>query len=158
VATWIVTDHPFDVPAVTSTSVAFKNAPLGFSLQYPQGWTAQVDVQHGKASFFDANHTDQCNLSTVADSQLSINQYIKNTTSQLSMTGQKNLQPLTFAGHTWQQVRGTVLLNGATFTETLLVTTNGNRLYGLLFMAPASTYANADRLFFAPIRASFRFS
>lgn len=157
-AAWIITVHPFEVPAVTSTTVSFQNASLGFSLQYPQGWTAQVDARHGKASFFDANHTDQCNLTAIAKSQFSIDQYIKNAINQLGMTGQKNLQPLTFASHTWQQVRGTVLLSGATFTETLLVTTNGGRLYALLLMAPASTYENADRLFFAPMRASFQFS
>jgi zinc-ribbon domain len=158
VVTWLVAFTPFSVPAVTNTTVSFQNASLGVSLRYPQGWTAQLDVQHSAAYFFDANHTDQSNLNAVANKGLSVDQYIANTTEQLGMTGQKNLSPLTFAGQSWQQVRGTVLVSGATYTETLLVTTHGDRLYALLSMAPAPTYASADRLFFAPMRSSFQFS
>lgn len=158
VVTWLIVASPFTVPAVTQTTVSFQNASLGVSLQYPRGWTAQLDTQHGAASFFDPNHTDQVDLNTNSNSGLSINQYIKNTTDQLGMTGQKNLSPLNFAGQAWQQVRGSVQKSGATFTETLLVTTHAGRLYALLLMAPASTYANADRLFFAPLRSSFKFS
>jgi hypothetical protein len=158
VVTWLVVAPPSTVPAVTKTTVSFQNASLGVSLQYPQGWTARLDTQHGAASFFDPNHTDQVNLNTTSKSGLSVDQYIKNTTGQLDMTGQKNLSPLNIAGQAWQQVSGSVLVSGATFTETLLVTTHAGRLYALLLMAPASTYANADRLFFAPMRASFKFS
>ncbi len=158
VVTWLVVASPFTVPAVTKTTVSFQNANLGVSLQYPQGWTVQLDAQHGAASFFDPNHTDQVNLNTTSKSGLSVDQYIKNTTGQLGMTGQKNLSPLNIAGQAWQQVRGSVLVSGATFTETLLVTTHASRLYALLLMAPASIYADADRLFFAPMRSSFKFS
>ena len=157
-AAWLVAAHPFDVPGVTSTTVSFQNASLGVSLQYPQGWTSHLDSQHGSASFFDPNHTDQFNLNAVSNGALSVDQYIKNTIDQLGMTSQKKLTPLTFAGQSWQQVRGSVLVSGATYTETLLVTTHAARMYALLLMAPAPTYNDADRLFFSPMRSSFRFA
>jgi hypothetical protein len=157
VVTWLVEFHPFEVPAITQTTAPFQNASLGVSFQYPQGWIAQVDTQHGAASFFDANHTVQFNLNAVAKSGLSVDQYVKNTTGQLGMTGQKSLPPPAFAGQSWSQERGSVLQSGATYTETLLVTMHAGRLYALLLMAPAPIYANADRLFFEPLRASFQF-
>ncbi len=137
VVTWLVEFHPFEVPAITQTTAPFQNASLGVSFQYPQGWIAQVDTQHGAASFFDANHTVQFNLNAVAKSGLSVDQYVKNTTGQLGMTGQKSLPPPAFAGQSWSQERGSVLQSGATYTETLLVTMHAGRLYALLLMAPA---------------------
>lgn len=155
VVTWLVEFHPFEVPPITQTTTTFQNAGMGVSFQYPQGWIAQINAQHG--SFFDANHTVQFNLDVVQKSGLSAAQYIKNTTGQLGMTGQKSLPPLVFAGQSWSQERGSVLQSGATYTETLLVTMHTGRLYALLLMAPAPVYANADPLFFAPVRSSFKF-
>lgn len=157
ILTWLFAFHPFDVPAITQAAVSFRNPTLGVSLQYPQGWTAQLDLRHSAASFYDANHTDQFNLNEATQQGLTIDQYIKNIEGQQSMTGPKTLPPLTFAGQSWQQVRGSALISGASYTETLLVTSRAGHLYALLLMAPASTYSSADHLFFAPVRSSFQF-
>ncbi|GAC1568853.1 MAG: hypothetical protein NVS3B14_20090 [Ktedonobacteraceae bacterium] len=153
---WIMNFHPFSVPAVTNTAVSFQNAHLGIALQYPQGWTAQLDQPNQAVSFYDANHTYQVNVFLKATGGQSIDQYIKKEASQLGLTAQKNLSPLTFAAASWQQVQGTLLVSGATYTEILLVTTRGEHFYSLAQLAPASTYASADHLFFSIIRSSFQ--
>jgi hypothetical protein len=154
---WVVKFQPFTVPGITNTSIAYQSGSLGFALSYPQGWTAREDAQHNTASFFDTNHTDQFNLALASTNGQTIEQYSKKLIAQLGMTGQKNLPPLTFAGTTWQVAQGTVLQTGVTYTETLLLAIHGEHFYSLLQIAPASTYADAERLFFAPVRASFRF-
>jgi len=155
-ASWIIAFHPFSVPAITQTTRSFQNTDLGIVLQYPQGWTAQLAQNNQAVSFFDANHTDQANVVVAATNGQSIEQYIKKEVSQLGLTAQKSLPSITFAAASWQQVQGTVLVSGATYTETLLVTTRGGRFYSIVQMAPAVTYASADHLFFSIMRASFQ--
>jgi len=155
--TWIIAYQPFSVPAVTKTTLSFQNSDLGIALQYPQGWTAQLDKHNQAVSFFDVNHTDQVNVSVSAINGQNAAQYIKKEASQLGLSAQKNQPPLTFAGATWQQLQGTALLSGATYTETLLVTTHGSNFYAVVEMAPASTYTGADHIFFSIVRASFQF-
>jgi uncharacterized membrane protein YgcG len=154
--TWAVEYDPFSVPAVTNTTLSFQNKDLGIALHYPQGWNTQLDKGKQEVSFFDANHTDQLNVLVTPTSGQSIDQYLKQETSQLGLTAQKNLTPLTFAAADWQRVQGTVLVSGATYTETLLVATHEDQFYALVQMAPASTYTDADDLFFSKIRASFQ--
>lgn len=154
---WIVTYQPFSVPAVTQTSLAFSNKTLGIALRYPQGWTAKLDQAHQTVSFFDANHTYPVTLSATASNGQSVDAFIKKEVAPLGLTAQKNLSPLTFGGTSWRQVQGTVLVSGATYTETLLVATHGGQFYALTQMAPASTYADADHLFFSILRSSFQF-
>lgn len=154
---WVVKFQPFAVPGITDTTVAYTSSSLGFSLSYPQGWTAQEDAQHSTASFFDANHTDQFNVALASPDGQTIAQYSKKLTAQLGLTGQKSLSPISFAGASWQGVQGTILQKGASYTATILVTMHGSHLYALTQMAPASTFADAERLFFAPARASFHF-
>lgn len=154
---WVVKFQPFAVPGITNTTVAYTSGSLGFSLSYPQGWTAQEDAQHSTASFFDANHTDQFNVALASPNGQTIAQYSKKLTTQLGLTGQKSLSPISFAGASWQGVQGTILQKGASYTATILVTMHGPHLYALTQMAPASTYTDAERLFYAPARASFHF-
>ena len=154
---WIMAYQPFSVPAVTQTSLSFRDTNLGIALHYPQGWTAKPDAAHQTASFFDANHTDQVNIFVTASNGQSIAAYVKKEVAQLGLTAQKTLSPLTFAGVGWQQTQGTVLVSGATYTETLLVAARGDSFYAITQMAPAATYSDADHLFFAMLRASFQF-
>jgi hypothetical protein len=155
--TWDIVFQPFSVPPVTQTSLSFNNTALGIALRYPQGWTAQLDQANRTVSFFDANHTDQVNVSAAATNGQSIDAYVKKEVAQIGLTAQKNLSPLTFAGTSWQQVQGSVLVSGATYTETLLVTAHGGHYYAIVQMAPADIYAGADHLFFSILRASFQF-
>lgn len=155
--TWDIVFQPFSVPPVTRTSLSFNNTGLGIALQYPQGWTAQLNQANRAVSFFDANHTDQVNVFVTATNGQSIDAYVKKEVAQIGLTAQKNLSPLGFAGASWQQVQGTVLVSGATYTETLLVTAHGGHYYAIVQMAPADIYAGADHLFFSILRASFQF-
>jgi hypothetical protein len=155
------------VPAVTSTSLPFSNAGLGIALRYPQGWTTQLDAAHQTVSFFDANHIDHASISVTARNGASAAAFVNKEIGQLGLTGQKNLPSVTFAGTSWQQVQGNVLVSGATYTETLLVAQHGNRFYAMVFSAIVQpnatpgpvvvTYADADHLFFSMFRASFQF-
>ena len=154
---WIIAYQPFSVPAVTQTSLSFNNPNLGIALQYPQGWTAQLDSTHQTVSFFDANSIDQVNITVTASNGSSISTYVNKEVAQPGLTAQKNLSPITFAGTSWQQVQGTVFVSGATDTETLLVAMHGDHFYAITQVAPAVTYADADHLFFSILRASFQF-
>lgn len=153
--TWIVMAKPFDVPEITNTTISYQNSSLRFSLRYPQGWQAQPSSQG--VSFADANATDQVNVLMEAGNGQSIDQFMKKEETQLGMTGQKSLPALAFAGASWQVAQGSILQSGATYQATLLVTSRGNAFYALVQMAPATTYANADRYFFSGIRSSFQF-
>ncbi len=156
-AYWIIAYQPFSVPAVTQTSLSFTNTSLGIALQYPQGWTAQLNSAHQSVSFFDANSIDQVNIAETASNGSSITTYVNKEVAQSGLTAQKNLSPITFAGISWQQVQGTELVSGATDTETLLVAMHGDHFYVITQVAPAVTYADADHLFFSILRASFQF-
>jgi hypothetical protein len=165
-AYWMIAYQPFSVAAVTRTSLSFRNANLGIALQYPQGWTTQLDSAHQTVSFFDASHIDHVIISVTARNGSTASTYLNKEVAQLGLTEQQNLSPVTFAGTTWQQVQGNVLVSGATFTERLLVAQHGNRLYTMVFSAvvqttptpgPVVTYAAADHLYFSVFRASFQF-
>ncbi len=156
-AYWIVAYQPFSVPAVTQTSLSFTNTNLGIALHYPQGWTEQLDAAHQSVSFFDANAVDQVNIAVTASNGSSITAYVNKVVARSGLTAQKNLPPIPFAGTTWQQVRGTELVSGATDTETFLVAMRGNHFYTITQVAPSATYADADHLFFSILRASFQF-
>lgn len=154
---WIVAFQPFSIPAVTRTSLAFSNASLGIALQYPQGWTSQLDSAHQTVSFSDANHVDQVTISETPSNGSSVATSMNKEVAQLGLTAQKSLSPVTFAGTTWQRVQGTLLASGATDTEILLVAQHKNHFYTIAQIAPAATYTNADSLFFAMFRANFQF-
>ena len=154
---WLVAYQPFSVPAVTSTSLSFRNANLGIALQYPQGWTSRLDSAHQTVSFFDASHVDQVTISMTSSNGASAITYASKEATQLGLTAQKNLSPVTFAGTTWQRVQGTLLVSGASDTETVLVTQRGNHFYTMAQIAPAAIYASADSLFFSIFRANFQF-
>jgi len=152
---WMIAFQPFAVPAITKTSVPYHNSALGVALQYPQGWSLQENA--GSASFFDANHTDQVTLLSMATAGQSIEQYIKQEEARLGLTSPKQQPALSFAGASWQQVQGNVVINGVTETEGVLVTTHNGRFYALIQMAPAPTYHEADTQFFALVRSSLQF-
>ncbi len=154
---WLVAYQPFSVPAVTSTSLSFSNASLGIALQYPQGWTNRLDAAHQTVSFFDAGQIDQLTISVASSNGASAATYASKEAGQFGLTAQKSLSPVAFAGTTWQRVQGTLMVSGATDTETVLVAQHGNRLYTIAQIAPAATYADADSLFFSIFRANFHF-
>ncbi|HEX6482040.1 MAG TPA: hypothetical protein VF043_24615 [Ktedonobacteraceae bacterium] len=153
---WIVVYQPFTVPAVTNTDQPFQNNALRISLHYPQGWAAHIDQKNGSVSFFDSSHTGQVTV-VATDANGSIDQYIKNEAAQLGMTGQAKQSSLTFAGASWQQIQGSVVRNGATYTAILLATEHNSRFYAFVSMAPPAAYNGEEQLVFSHMRSSFQF-
>lgn len=149
--------QPFSVPEITKTTLIFQNTNLGVSLQYPQNWKAEVDKKIGTIYLYDDNHTDQVNISATAASSQTIDQYIGKEVSSVGMTGQKVEASLSFAGTSWQEVRGNMLQSGASYTAVLLVTMHDGRYFSILQLAPLATYTQEDQLVFSNMRSSFRF-
>jgi hypothetical protein len=157
VVAWIMLFQPFTVPPITQTTRPFQNTDLGVSLHYPEGWTARVDKQNGAVYIYDDNQTDQVDIRAAGTNGQSIDQYISKQVALLGMTGQKTGTSLSFAGVSWQQVQGSVLQSGASYTAALLVTTRGDRYYSIIQLAPSTTFAQEDQLVFSGIRSSFQF-
>jgi len=86
-----------------------------------------------------------------------LGQYLQQEASQLGMTGQKKVSPHSFAGESWQQIQGSVLEGGASYTETVIVTVHNQHLFTILLLAPQITYAQEDQLVFSSMRSSFQF-
>ena len=157
VIAWVTVTQPFAVAVITKTTQPFNSTSLGVSLQYPQNWAVVVNMQHGTVIFYDANHTDQVNITVVVAGSQSLNQYMSKSVSSLGMTGQKTLAELSFAGATWQQIQGNVQQSGANYTAMLLATTHGEHYYTILQLAPSTTYPLEEQLVFSNIRSSFQF-
>jgi hypothetical protein len=154
---WIVVYQPFAIPVVTNTDQPFQNGALSISLRYPQGWAAHMDQKNGSVSFFDSSHTGQVTV-VATDANGSIDQYIKKEAMQFGMTtGQANQPALTFAGVSWQQVKGSVVQSGATYTAILLATEHNNHFYAFVQMAPPAAYNGEEQLVFSHMRSSFQF-
>lgn len=153
---WIVVYQPFAIPAVTNTDQPFQNSVLSISLRYPQGWAVHMDQKNGSVSFFDSSHTGQVTV-VATDANGSIDQYIKKEAAQLGMTGQAKQSSLTFAGASWQQIKGSVVQNGATYIAILLATEHNNRFYAFVQMAPPGAYNGEEQLVFSHMRSSFQF-
>jgi hypothetical protein len=154
--TWIVVYQPFAVPAVTNTDQPFQNSALNISLRYPQGWTAHIDQKDGSVSFYDSSHTGQVNIGA-SDANGSMNQYIKKEETQLGITGLTNQPSLMFAGASWQQIKGSVVQNGVTYSGVLLATEHNKRFYSIAQLAPPAAYAGEEQLAFSHIRSSLQF-
>lgn len=157
VGTWVVVWQPFSVPGITQPQQNFKDTRLGFSLLYPSGWRFQVDQGKATAQFYDSSHTAQVNILVGLANGGDLGQYLQQEASKLGMTGQTKGPPLSFAGASWQQIQGSVLERGASYTETVMVTVHNQHLFTILLLAPQSTYAQEDRLVFSGMRSSFQF-
>jgi hypothetical protein len=153
---WINITQPFTVSPITQTTQSFRNSDIGVSLQYPRSWTVQVDKNNAAISFYDNTQTDQFKINTAAINGQSIDRYISKEVAALGMTGQKPGDSLSFAGTSWQQVRGNTLQGGASYIAALLVTTRGDRYYAIIELAPTPTFAQEDQVVFSHIRSSFQ--
>jgi len=154
---WIVIDQPFTVASVTQPQQNFSDSQLGFSLHYPNGWSSQTDNAKATVHFTDSSQTDLVNVVMAAANGGNAGQYIQQEASQLGMTGLQTGQPVTFAGVTWQQLKGTQLIKGATYTEMLYVSVHNSSYYTIMQLAPQGTYTQEDQIAFAGMRSSFQF-
>ena len=154
---WAYVFQPFSIPPVTQPQQSFQNAGLGVALSYPNGWTVQVDQNNGIAHFSDSTHTARFSIGVVASNGQDASQYLLQEAKQLGMIAPKPGPPLSFAKASWQQVQGSVVQNGANYTEALLMTTHAGRLYSVIQQAPQATYADEDQVIFSTMRSSFKF-
>ncbi len=154
---WTYIFQPFSIPPVTQPQQSFQNAGLGVAMSYPNGWTVQVDQNNGTAHFSDSTHTARFSIVVVASNGQDAGQYLLQEAKQLGLTAPKPRPPFSFAKASWQQVQGSVVQNGANYTEALLMTTHADRLYSVIQQAPQVTYADEDQVIFSTMRSSFRF-
>ncbi len=154
---WIIAFQPFTVAPITQPWQSFCDPALNISTQYPAGWLKQVE-QHKAVHFSDSNYGEQFSVSTVANSGEDPGKYLQKTAAQLAMTSLQTATPLTFAGTSWQQVQGSVVLNGANYTEVLLATTHNGILVTITQLAHQSIYATVESTIFSSMRSSFQFS
>lgn len=157
IGAWIVLFQPFAVPDITQTQQHFQNLSLGVSLQYPNGWTTQMDAKTGAVYFYDSSRTDQVNIVAATANGTDPGQYLQKEAAQLGITSLKTKAPASFAGTTWQQAQGTLLQNGVNYTATLFMTVHNQRFYTFMQIAPQSTYNDAERLVFSSMRSTFQF-
>lgn len=145
------------VPAETQPWQRFSDTGLGFRVQYPSGWNSQVDKKAGRVQFHDNSSTGQFIVMVADGQQGDPLQYLQQQATKQGMTGGKAGPELTFGGATWQQWQGTVVINGASYSEHLLVTMHNQRTVLVMQLAPATVYPQYDQVTFAPMRTSWQF-
>ena len=156
-ATWLVLYQPFTVAGVTQPQQTFSNTQMGVSLQYPRGWTARVESQKATVHLTDSSQTARFTIVFTPKNGGDINKYLQQEATQLTMTALKPGAAQTFAGTSWQQLQGNVLLNGATYTETLFATLHPQKVCTIMQLAPQTTYPQEEQYVFSGIRSSFQF-
>jgi hypothetical protein len=157
IATWLVLYQPFTVAGVTQPQQTFSNTQMGVSLQYPRGWTAKVEAQKSTVHLADSSQTARFSIVFTPTSGGDVNKYLQQEATQLTMTALKPAAAQTFAGTSWQRLQGNVLINGATYTETLFATMHQQKVCTIMQLAPQTTYAQEEQYVFSAMRSSFQF-
>lgn len=154
---FVVVKQPFNIASVTQPQQTYSSSQYGFSVQYPNGWVTTVDSGKTTVSFYDTSHTDQF-IVLAGGNASNVGQYLQQQASKSGMTNQQTSLPsLAFGGASWQQLKGNVLINGASYTETLLATAHGNGFVMIMQLAPQTTYDQEEQLVFSSMRSSFQF-
>ena len=157
ISAWIILYAPFTVPSVTQPRQTLNSTQLGISLQYPSGWTTQIDAKKATATLSDSSHTAQFIISSHLANGVNTGKYLQQEASQLAMTGLKPQSTQTFAGVSWQELQGNVLVNGASYTETLFASVHQQNIYTIMQLAPQTTYAQEEQYVFSAMRSSLKF-
>ena len=116
-----------------------------------------MDSGKTTVSIYDTSRTDQF-IVLIASNANNVSQYLQQEASKSGMTNQQtNLPTLAFGGASWQQLKGNVLVSGASYTETMLAAAHGNGLVVIMQLAPQTTYSQEEQLVFSSMRSSFQF-
>ena len=158
VGAWMILEQPFTVAGVTQPQQTFANTRIGVSLSYPTGWTAKVDTKNSTILLSDSSQTAEFKIISAPANGADVGKYLQQEASQQSMTGLKPIATQSFAGTSWQQLQGSVLLNGASYTEILFATIHGQTIFTIMQLAPQSTYSQEEQYAFSSMRSSFRFT
>ena len=155
---WIILSQPFRVSPVTDTQQSFTDAKLGVSLRYPNGWqTPQVDYGKQIITLRDGSDTAQMDIRIVNASTESPESYLQKQAVQLGINNPRSGSSSSFADSSWQGIQGDGQVKGAEYTYGLFATVHKNHFYTLAQLAPRSTYADEEKLIFAPTRLSLHF-
>ncbi len=154
--TWIFVYHPFSVPGITQPQQSFSNTQLGLSLSYPNGWQSHIDVGKATVHFHDTSHTAGVDIVVASAPIGGPGAYLQQKANQLGLTGLQS-SSTSFGGASWQQIRGNVLVRGASYTETLLATIHKHTVFTMMLLAPQTTYVQEEQMVFSKMRASFQF-
>lgn len=136
---------------------SYQNTSLGFSLSYPQGWTASFDRAQSAVHFADSTATVQVNLARANVGSSTLDRYLSQQATQLGVTNQRAAGSVSFAGTNWQALQGNVLQGGATYMITLYVAQHNSFFYTLSCLTIPNVYVQAERMTFAALRQSFQF-
>lgn len=154
---FVVVRQPFSIPTVTQPQQTFSSAQFSFSLHYPRGWQASSSASKRTTTFTDSSQTGQFIVMITSNSS-NASQFLQQEANQLGMTNVlTNLPSLSFAGTSWQQIKGGVTISGAAYTETLLSAVHGSSIYTIMQLAPQATYAQEEQVVFSTMRSSFTF-
>ncbi len=153
---WVVVARPFSVAEVTQPWQQFNDPSIGIAMQYPAGWPS-ASRNNGAISLHDSSNTAMVTISTMAATAGDPTHALQQQATKVNMTGVKTLAPLSFAGVNWQREQGSVQMNGATYTITLLAGVHRTHLYTLGQLAAQNVYSDYEQAIFAPMRASLRF-
>lgn len=157
-AAWIIQAQPFTVPEVTQPEQTYSNTALGFSLSYPNGWSSVTNTGKRSVQLADSSQTDLVKILELPGAGNNISSALQQEADQLKMTNlEKGLQPVSFAGTSWQQIKGSIFVQGATYSGVVLMANHNNTLFTIVQMAPQSTFAQEDQLVFANMRSTFKF-
>lgn len=154
---WIWHYQPFSVATITQTQQQLSDARVGVSLLYPTGWQVRVDHTAPAIFLYDSSHTARFTIQTSPQQNGDVAQYLKQQAARQNMTGIKSMQPLSFAGVSWQQIQGSSVQQGANYTEMLLATMHRNELMIIVQLAPQSIYSDEEKSIFSSIHTSLKF-
>lgn len=156
VACWIILAQPFTVASATDFLQTTSSASLGLTITYPAGWIA---TQTSTAlTLDDSSNVAEMKVTQSASGNTDQASYLKQQAAKLNMTDAKAGPSVSFAGSSWQQIKGDYLVSGAGYIGTIYITTHNNHFYTLTQVAPKVTFQDEESLVFTPARASLKFT
>jgi zinc-ribbon domain len=153
---WTYIARPFSVAPVTQPWQEFRSTDLGVAMQYPTGWSVSVPGK-GNVSLHDSSNTAMFNISIADVNGNDPTHVLQQQVNKLNVTNVKTLNPLPFAGIHWLRQQGSVQINGATYTITLLAAAHGKSFYMLEQIAAQNVSTDYEQTIFVPMRASVHF-
>lgn len=160
-------------PTPPANFTAYASTRIGYSLDYPTGWSKSqetetvqgqpddLDVflqstQSGAASFYVEQSAAAANVS---DEQVIASEVGGAQQNGVTLTPIAGL-PATAAigGVEWQRADYTVTASGATSHEVILACHHANHSFVIVYIAPTSAFDTDLSTYFTPLLRSFRFA
>ncbi|GHO88130.1 zinc ribbon domain-containing protein [Dictyobacter formicarum] len=149
---WIALAHPFGGAADITPLQSVTNNTIGFSLEYPVGWSSSTSGTTLKLA--DSSDTAQITIARSNAGSTDLTKYLQQQATKMEMTDAKAGSATTFADTSWQQISGDFQLSGASYVGTIYAGTHNNQLYTWTQIAPKNVAQDEENLVFAPARSS----